>query len=79
MDEMLDKFENWPDRIINLRVSSSLLLKKPLFDFVISITYLVLIRSSGNLHIRLTWMKSQTSSKSGQIGSLILELHSLDC
>ena len=38
MDKISDKFENWPDRIINLRVAFPWLLKKPLFDFVISIS-----------------------------------------
>ena len=40
MDEISDKFENWLDRIINLRVTSPWLLKKPLFDIVISKTHL---------------------------------------
>ena len=33
------EFEHWPDQIINLRVTSLSLLKTPLFDFVISITF----------------------------------------
>ena len=39
MDTISDKFENWPDRIINLRVTFTGLLKKPLFDFDISINH----------------------------------------
>ena len=46
---------------------------------VISISHSVLIRSFWNLQIRWTWMKSQTRWKTGHIGSLILELHPLDC
>ena len=45
MDEISNKFEKWPDQIINLRVMTRLLLKKPLFDFVISVTHLGLIGS----------------------------------
>ena len=36
MDEISKKFENWLDRNINLLVTSPWLLKKPLFDIVIS-------------------------------------------
>ena len=77
MDENLVKFETRPDQIINLRVTSPWLLKKLLFDFVISITCWVLISYSWNLQVKWTWMKPQTSSKTGQclIGTLILELH----
>ena len=39
MDEISHELENWPDRIINLRVRSPCLQKKPLFDFVINITF----------------------------------------
>ena len=39
MEEILNKLENWPDRIINLRDTSPWLVKKRLFDFVISITH----------------------------------------
>ena len=39
MDEISNKFENWPDRIVNLRVTSPWLLKKPLFDFVFSMSF----------------------------------------
>ena len=46
MDEIWDEFENWPNRIIYVRVTSPWLLKKPLFDFVISISHSVLIGSS---------------------------------
>ena len=46
MDEISNKFENWPDRIINNGDTLPWLLKKPLFDFFISITHSVLIRSS---------------------------------
>ena len=49
MDEILDKFENWPDQIINLSITSSWLLKKPLFGFVISITHSVLIETSSDV------------------------------
>ena len=45
MDKISDELENWPDQIINLRVLSSGLLKKPLFDFVVSTTLSVLIGS----------------------------------
>ena len=48
-------------------------------NFDISLTHSVLIGSSWNLQIRGTSMKSGTSLKTGQIGSLILELHPLDC
>ena len=37
--DKVDKFKNWPDRIINCRILSPWLLKKPLFDFVISISF----------------------------------------
>ena len=60
MDKISNNFINWLDQIISLRVMSPWLLKKPLFDFVISITNPVLVRSSWNLQIRWTWMKSQT-------------------
>ena len=73
MGKVLEEFENWPDQIINLRVTFLWLLKKPLFGFVISITPSVLIRCSWNLQIRCTWMKSWTSLKTGQIRSLVLE------
>ena len=73
MNEILDKIENWPDQIINLRVTSPWFLKKPLFDFVVSVTHSVLLRYSWNLQIRWTWIKSRTSSKTGQIESLFLE------
>ena len=43
MGEILDAFENWSGRTVILRVA--LIAKKPLFDFVISITCSVLIRS----------------------------------
>ena len=46
VDVISSKFENWPDWIINLRVTLPWLLKKPLFDFVISINHSVLIKSS---------------------------------
>ena len=46
MDEISENFEKWPDRIINLRVTHLWLLRKPLFDFVISITCSVLVGSS---------------------------------
>ena len=46
MDEITEKFENWPDQIINLRVMSPSLLKKLLFDFVISLTHSVYIGCS---------------------------------
>ena len=54
-DKMSDKFKNLPDGIIN-RVMSLRLLKKPLFDFITSITHSVLIRSD-----------SWRSLKTGQI------------
>ena len=73
MGKVLEEFENWPDQIINLRVTFLWLLKKPLFGFVISIAPSVLIRCSWNLQIRCTWMKSWTSLKTGQIRSLVLE------
>ena len=38
MDEVSKEFENWPDQIINLRVTPSSYLKKPLFDFDIYVT-----------------------------------------
>ena len=43
MDEISDKFKNWPDQFIDFRVTSPSLLKKLLFDFVISITHSVLM------------------------------------
>ena len=46
MHEILDEFEHCPERIINLKVSSPVLLKTSLLDFVISITHSVLIRST---------------------------------
>ena len=46
MVEISDNFKDWPDLIFNLRVTSPGLLKKPLFDFVITITPSVLIRCS---------------------------------
>ena len=46
IDKMSDKFKIWPDLIINHRVTSPCLLIKPLIDFVITITRLVLIRTS---------------------------------
>ena len=77
MDEFSDDSETWPDRIINLRVTSPWLLKKPLFYIVISIASSVLIRYFRNLQIRWTWMKSQMSSKTGLIWSLFPELRPL--
>ena len=74
-----DEFENWPVRIINFRITFPWLLKKPLFDYIISITRSVFIGSSWNLQTRWTWVKSQMSSKPGKPGSLILELRPLDC
>ena len=62
MDAILDRFKNWPDRIIDVQVTSPQLT-------VISISQSVLIRSSYNLKIRLTWMKSQISFRTGKIGS----------
>ena len=44
MDEISDKYKNWPDMIVSLRVTSPRLLKMSLC--VISITYSVLLRSS---------------------------------
>ena len=44
MAEIADR--NWPDRIINLRVTSSRLLKTPLFDIGTRITHSVLMGSS---------------------------------
>ena len=55
------------------------LLKKFLFNFIISVSHSVLIGCTWNLQIRWTWMKARTSSKTGQMGSLILELHPFDC
>ena len=46
MNDISDKFENWPDPIINLRVTLPSLPKKPLIDFVITITSSVSIRYS---------------------------------
>ena len=47
MNDISHEFENLLDWIISLRVTSPLSLKKkPLFDFVISITHSVLIGSS---------------------------------
>ena len=59
MDEISKEFENWTYRIINLRVTSPWLLKKPLFDFVISTTRsgLIFLKHAK----RCTWMKSQMS------------------
>ena len=42
MDEISDKFENWPDPNVNPRVTSPCLLKKFLFDFVISLIFIQL-------------------------------------
>ena len=39
MDEISNKFENWPDQIIILTVNSPWLLKKPLFDFANSFSF----------------------------------------
>ena len=46
--EISNEFDTWPDRIINLRITLTSFdcLKKSLFDFVISISRLVLMRSS---------------------------------
>ena len=89
--EISNLLENWPDRIINLRVTSPWLLKKPLIGFVITITHLVLIdfvitithsvytRSFWILLIRWTWMKSRISSEIGQIWSLELSPLAFDC
>ena len=78
MDRILNKFKNWPEPIINLRVMSPWLLKKPLFDFVISI-----LASFNWMVLRLAdkddMIKFSDSSKPGQIRSLILELLPLDC
>ena len=38
MDAVSDEFETWSDPIIRLRVTSLRLLKKPIFDFLFSIT-----------------------------------------
>ena len=46
MDKVSNECENWPDQIINLRVTFPGLLKKSLFDFVISITHSGLTGSS---------------------------------
>ena len=46
MDKISDEFETCPDRIINIRVTSTDCSKRPLFDLVISITPSVLIQSS---------------------------------
>ena len=63
MDEISDKIENWPDRLINPIVTSPGLLKKPLIDYVISITCSVLIGSKKFLKLadKVTWMKSLIS------------------
>ena len=37
IDGISDEFETWLDRIMNVRVMSPWLLKKSLFDFVISV------------------------------------------
>ena len=44
VDIISGNFENWPDRIINLSYVP-LIAEKPLFDFVISISHSLLIRS----------------------------------
>ena len=46
---------------------------------VISVTCSVMIGCIWNLQIRWAWIKSRTSSKTGQIWSLISELRPLDC
>ena len=78
MDRISDKFKTWPDCIIYLRVTSPWLLKKLIFDFIISITSSILIGSSWNLQIRWTWMKSCTKLKTVQIRLFILEFRPLD-
>ena len=65
--------------IMNFRVMSPWLLKKPMFDFVISITRLVLIRSSWNLQIKWTWMKSWIISITVQVKLFSSELLPLYC
>ena len=55
MDEVLDKLENCPDQIIYFSVTSTWLLKMPIFDLVIGTAPLVLIRSFWALHIRWGW------------------------
>ena len=60
MDEISDKFGNWPDRIINLRVTSPWLLKKPLFGFVISMSFRfnhIFLKLADKVDINEIWEK----------------------
>ena len=72
MDEILRKFEKWPDWIINLRVTSPCLLKKA----SVWLCHQCNPFSSWNLQIRWIWMISWTKSKTGQIGIINLRVMS---
>ena len=71
MDEISDEFETWPDQIICLS-NIPLIVEKPVFDLIISMTYSVLMGSTLNLQIRWTWMKSWINLKKfGNLHNLI--------
>ena len=79
VDEIQVKFKDWPNWIINLRGTSPWLLKKAPIWFCHQCKSFSLDRIFLKLAIRWTWIKSRSSSKTGQIGSLILELLPFDC
>ena len=79
MDEISNEFKNWPDWIITLRITSPLLPQKSLFDFChqrnsFSFDWIFL-----KLEDKVDMDEILDEFETGQIGSFIIELGSLDC
>ena len=68
MHESLDEFKFRPDTTTNSRVIRPCTSKKLMFNVVNTLAPLFLIGSSSFLQVRMTTIKSGTSSKFDQIG-----------
>ena len=74
-----DEFGFQPHQTIHVRVTCPWVLKKPIFDFVLSILHSILTGSSSNLQVARTAINSRLSSNFGQIRLLTLVLLALEC
>ena len=68
MHESLDEFKFWPDADTNTRVICPCTSEKWLYNVVSTLAPSFLIGSSSYLQVTRTSIRSQTSSKFGQIG-----------
>ena len=78
MHESLDEFKFRPDTNTNTRVIYPCASEKLLYNVVTTLAHSFLIGSSSYLKVMRTFIRSQTSSKFGQIGPRTAELAALE-